>query len=212
MSSKGRAGSFDQVVHGVHVDRSFAVAVFAVAGCSGCAAGPAFSPAVKQAWHLDCPEQDIAVKAVREYGGTRIYLLNACGELVEIEERPVFDQFSTMSPNEVSVLRSHLESGVPVRMLDAARGEARRQCSVSLRDTLYEPNGDEVSADILKAKLAACEGSVASKLTALGTDRDDPHRPRYWFAIERSVFVGWLAFGAPSCDHRTLERERCIDL
>jgi hypothetical protein len=181
----------------------------ALAGVGGCGGGLQFSPAVERAWRLQCPESRISVLSRREFGPSHVYELDACGELVEIEDRPRFDPPVTMGAAEMAALRAELEPGADPRLGGAATGPARHWCEQQALTRVRLPSGEEPTPAERREEFQGCRRSVEANLVTLGSSREHGER-RAYFRMDTVVLTGWLELGQPSCPH--LRHRRCMNL
>lgn len=178
------------------------VALFTVLGCQRhLARSVKFSKAVEAVYDISCPETRIDVEAQRDFGSERVYVLDACGTKVELEQGlrvpPSLTSIDPLTSEQITELRRQLtfphQALVPV-----VKQEIRAFCHEG--DALMTGESPE-----------RCHARLSAALVPLGRGRLPGDAEEHWFAIGQRAFRAVSVLARPPCEHLVLTdtKEAC---
>jgi hypothetical protein len=153
------------------------------------------SSALREVLGLDCPPSGIEVATQRRFGDDRVYVLDACGTKVEIEEGLVvpesFAEIPNLSDDEMDSLAANLSklhvAGIPASL----RAKVAAWCS-------------EPSARLEGEGVAACRQRLPTEVRPVGADIREKGENEYWYAVRNRPFTVRTGWYLPVCNRSVL--------
>jgi hypothetical protein len=176
------------------------VVVIAAAGCLPVQAKQTkqakLASAVREVHGVNCPAKRIEIDSERRFGGALVYVLDACGAKVEIEEGleipESFAELDLLSEEEMASLAGGL-SKLYVRGTPASvQARVSAWCS-------------EESARLEGESVAACQQRLPREVRPLGADIQEKRETEYWYAVGNRAFLARTGLYRPACNHLVLD-------
>lgn len=173
------------------------VGLVAVAGCVPVQAKKAeFASAVREIHGVNCPARRIEIDSEKRIGDARVYVLDACGAKVELEEGlEIPSSFGELEPLSAEEMAS-LAGGLSKLHLRGTPTSVRTKVAVWCSEESARLEGESV---------AACQQRLPREVRPLGTDIQEKRENEYWFALRNRAFSARAGLYRPPCNHLVLD-------
>lgn len=162
---------------------------------SGCVQRDLSNP-VRAVHDVRCPAAKIRVLEHLRVNGEELWVLDACGVLLELEEGielPTQWRELVSDPDEIPALQSRLQR--PALDIDeAAREKAEAWCKLRAPS---DPSAISFNSTT-EAELGECRRRMRT-IRTLGMETDPSGEQTYWFSLGQWLFMAPVSFHRPAC-------------
>ena len=153
-----------------------------------------FATAVEQIHGVTCSESEIAIDEQRQFGAARVYVLDACGRKLEIEEGLAlpasYSELDVLSAEEMTQLAGNL-----------AKSHFVVTPSIEMQVAAWcEEEGARRDGETI----AQCRLRLPRALQPIGVEEREDGSVDIWFKLGDRAFVGQAGLFRPTCQHLIL--------